>query len=73
MTNGELSPTLAQYRVLVELCRDGACNREIARRLHCSVDTVKCHLARLMAATETYSRAELAVRILRREILVKKP
>lgn len=72
---GELAiaPSAAQYRVLVQLLRDGADNRTLARRLHLSEETVKCHIKALLALAGLSTRTELAVAILRRDIWVKIP
>jgi DNA-binding NarL/FixJ family response regulator len=68
-----IRPPLGRYRVLVELCRDGASNREIGRRLYVTEHTVKCHIKRMLAETGYRSRLELAVAVLRRELIVVPP
>ena len=68
-----IRPTVGQYRVLVELCRDGASDREIGKRLFLTENTVKCHIKRLLAKTPFANRTELAVAILRRDIMVEPP
>lgn len=72
MTQPILRPTESQYRVLVELCRDGADNRTIARRLRISDQTVKTHLRRLNQG-RFLTRTEMAVAVLRREVIVEVP
>lgn len=56
--------------ILRELLRDGATNEMIGRRLYITVDTVKTHMKRLMAKAGVHTRTELAVQILRRDIIV---
>jgi two-component system response regulator DevR len=68
-----IRPPLGQYRVLVELCRDGATDREIGKRLFLAENTVKTHIKRLLALTGYRSRTELAVAVLRRDVLVEAP
>ena len=49
-------------RDAAELAACGLSNREIAERLHVTVDTVKKHLTRAMAKTSCTSRTQLAMR-----------
>lgn len=49
-------------RDAAELAARGLSNREIAARLHITIDTVKKHLTRAMAKTRCDSRTQLAMR-----------
>lgn len=62
-----LDLTPREWDVLTELCRDGADNRSIARRLFVSEDTVKTHVKHLLAKGGYRTRTELAVAVLRQE------
>ena len=55
----------AREREAAELAARGLTNREIARALHISTDTVKKHLTRAMAKTQSASRTQLAMRFQR--------
>jgi DNA-binding CsgD family transcriptional regulator len=57
---GELTP--AERRV-VELAAEGLANKEIARALYVTVNTVEVHLARAYAKLGVRSRAQLAKRL----------
>lgn len=50
-------------RDVAELAARGLSNRDIAARLHITVDTVKKHLTRAMAKTQCTSRTQLAMRL----------
>lgn len=52
-------------REAAELAARGLSNREIARSLHISTDTVKKHLTKAMAKTRSASRTQLAMRFQR--------
>lgn len=56
--------TAHQARVLDQLCKDGATNDTIARRLRIRPETVRSHLSRMYQATGTDSRTALAVAVL---------
>jgi DNA-binding NarL/FixJ family response regulator len=58
--SGELTP--AERRV-VELAAEGLANKEIARALYVTVNTVEVHLARAYAKLGVRSRAQLAKRL----------
>ena len=58
--SGELTP--AERRV-VELAAGGLANKEIARALYVTVNTVEVHLARAYAKLGVRSRAQLAKRL----------
>ena len=60
--------TPKQFRVARELARDGADNETIARRLDCSIETVRSHLSGLYERTGMQSRTELAVALARQHI-----
>lgn len=66
----ELTPRQAD--VVRELAHDGASNDRIAERLGLSVNTVKTHLMNAMARTGTHDRAELAVALVRRRVLIRR-
>ena len=55
----------ARERETAELAARGLSNREIARALHISLDTVKKHLTKAMAKTQSASRTQLAMRFQR--------
>lgn len=57
--------TPAEMVVLVELCRDGAGNDEIARRLGIQGKTVKSHLLRIFEKLECHNRASVMIAVLR--------
>ena len=61
MTTIRLRP--AQADVARELVRDGAGNKQIARRLGLSVETVKSHLQAVYAATGYRDRTSLVLAI----------
>lgn len=63
--------TRRQKQVLDELCRDGADNETIARRLGIAHNTVKTHLRDLNAKCHTANRTELAVEVLHGRIKTK--
>lgn len=63
--------TPRQKQVLDELCRDGADNETIARRLGIARDTVKTHLRDLNVKCDTANRTELAVEVLQGRIKTK--
>lgn len=52
----------ARERDTAKLAACGLSNREIAERLHVTIDTVKKHLTRAMAKTQCHSRTQLAMR-----------
>jgi DNA-binding CsgD family transcriptional regulator len=52
-------------REAAQLAARGLSNREIARALHISTDTVKKHLTKAMAKTRSASRTQLAMRVQR--------
>lgn len=60
--------TLREWDVLVELCKDGAGNRQIARRLFITEDTAKVHIKALLRKSGLRTRTELAVAVLRKEV-----
>lgn len=64
ITNSSLSPRQHQIAMLVAT---GASNKEIARQLAVSQKTVKNILTRVFEKTQTRSRTELAIRIIRAE------
>ncbi|AOS64011.1 helix-turn-helix domain-containing protein [Actinoalloteichus hymeniacidonis] len=61
--------TSAQTRVL-DLILEGLSNHEIAAELGCSPRTVAVHVARLLKAVKVKTRTQLAVRELRRRLMV---
>lgn len=61
MTTIRIRP--AQAVVVRELRRDGASNKQIARRLNLSVETVKSHLQAVYAATGCHDRTSLVLAI----------
>lgn len=63
--------TRAQWRTVTELCRDGAGNRQIARRMNVTENTVKRHLHLVMVSAGMTTRAQLAVAYLRGEIVLR--
>lgn len=63
--------TLAQRRVIGELCRDGADNLTIARRLHLSDQTVKSHLHAVLHAAGVPTRTALVVALARGQVRLK--
>lgn len=66
-----LSVTPSQYRVLVELVRDGADNETIARRLRLGRMTVASHLKSVYRKAATSNRTELALALTRKEIMLE--
>lgn len=60
--------TPAEQRVLLELCRDGADNPEIAERLHITTDTVKSHIKHVLKRTGTVNRTELALDLVKKRL-----
>ena len=62
--------TPTEIRVLTELVKDGAENALIGRRLHISMDTVKCHLQRINRRAKAFNRTDLALKLARKEIVV---
>ena len=54
----------AQADVLRQLLGEGGTNRQIARRLNLTEDTVKSHMRALLAAAKTADRTALAVAVL---------
>jgi DNA-binding NarL/FixJ family response regulator len=68
-----IRPTFAQYKVLIELCKDGASNRIISRRLYCSEETIKCHIRRLLLMTGLGNRTELVAAVWSQRVIVEKP
>lgn len=63
--NREHALLSAREREAAGLAARGLSNREIARALHISTDTVKKHLTRAMAKTQSASRTQLAMRFQR--------
>ena len=64
--------TPAEHRVLLELTWDGANNREIARRLKCSEDTVKTHMQSIMRKVpHVRDRTALVTGLLRKTIITR--
>jgi DNA-binding NarL/FixJ family response regulator len=63
--------TRAMWRTVTELCRDGAGNRQIGRRLGVTENTAKRHLHRVMTAAGMTTRAQLAVAVLRGELVLR--
>jgi DNA-binding NarL/FixJ family response regulator len=59
--------TPREWDVLTELCRDGADNRLIGRRLYVSEDTVKSHVKHILRKAGMATRTQLAVAVLRWE------
>jgi DNA-binding NarL/FixJ family response regulator len=53
--------TPAEHRVLRAFLHDGADNPTLARRCDVSTETIRSHIRRILAATATRSKAELAV------------
>jgi DNA-binding NarL/FixJ family response regulator len=53
--------TRSQVRVLVELSRDGATNRQIAERLGVTEQNIKFHLMNIMALVGCKTRTALAL------------
>lgn len=62
-----LDCSVRQWDVLVELCRDGAMDETIGRRLYMAPDTVKSHTKALFRKAQVPNRTALAVRVLRGE------
>jgi DNA-binding NarL/FixJ family response regulator len=60
--------TLREWDVLRELCRDGADNRLIGRRLFVTEDTVKTHVKNILRKARMNTRTQLAVAVLRWEL-----
>jgi two-component system, NarL family, response regulator LiaR len=54
-------------REVAELVATGAANKEIARQLRVSEKTIKNTLTKVFAKTNTRSRTELAIQIIRAE------
>lgn len=63
-----LSLTKREWDVLTELCRDGATNRVIGKRLHITEDTVKSHVKSLLLKSHFATRTELAVAVVRQRV-----
>lgn len=61
-----LTPT--QHAVLDELCRDGADDADIARRLHMSAWTVKTHMSAIRKALNVTNRAAVVALVLHHQI-----
>ena len=65
--------TRAELAVLHQLLRDGASNATIGARLHIVEDTVKSHVKALLRKTDTTSRSELIVAVMRDQVVVRGP
>lgn len=63
-----LDLTPREWAVLVELCRDGADNHRISRRLSVTPNTVKTHVQSIMDKGGFLNRTELAVAVLRWDV-----
>jgi DNA-binding CsgD family transcriptional regulator len=63
--------SVAQRKVIGELTRDGAENKEIGRRLGMSTETVRSHMARAMEIVGATNRTHLAILLLRGGIRVR--
>lgn len=57
-----------QWDVLVELCRDGASNETIGRRLGLKMETIRTHIKNMLQKAGFTNRTELAVAVLRGDI-----
>lgn len=62
--NGNLPP--ASVRALRELCVDGASNKEIAKRMGITEQTVKFHLSAALEYSQCANRTALALWWIRR-------
>jgi len=66
-TAGELSATARRFGlspaevVVLEALLDGKSNREIAGRLHLSIDTVRSHLRHIYSKLDVHTRAQAIV------------
>lgn len=65
--------TRRELSVLRELMKAGEPNDVIADRLFISLDTVKSHVRNILGKTEAANRTELALRLLRQEIIPTDP
>ena len=63
--------TTSQRRVLAEFMCDGASNAQIAERLGLDVETVKSHISAVLAVSGCHSRAELAIKLMRRQVVLR--
>lgn len=60
-----------ELEVLKALMIDGADNPTLARRLGCSYNTVKTHIASLLRKTNTPNRTALALEYLRGQVVIE--
>lgn len=60
--------TEREWDILVEMCKDGATNVEIGKRLYIAEDTVKHHVKHLLSKSGRSSRTALVVGVLRGEV-----
>jgi DNA-binding NarL/FixJ family response regulator len=60
-------------REVVDLLVQGLTNREIAARLHVSPRTVQSHVRAVMRKTGTTNRVQLAVSVVRGELVDNQP
>lgn len=64
--------TSREWDVLCAFLLDGASNRVIGSRIFVTEDTVKTHMRHILRKAGCDNRAELAVRLARRDICIEK-
>jgi len=62
--------TEAEMRVARLLALEGLPNQQLARRLHVAEDTVKTHLKRIFAKTDSIDRTQFVVRVWSNQIVI---
>lgn len=62
--------TAREFACVEELLRDGATNKQIAKRLYISEDTVKSHVKKVLAKAGVANRTQFAVAVLNRKFKV---